>query len=124
MCAQRSVPSVVVVVDDEALAQALRFMLISEGFEAQACQDEQDVLALSLPDARACLVVDERLRDGPGVAALAALRTRGVTAPAILIATAPDAAFHRAARAARAQVVEKPLVGDALLVAVRALTQG
>ena len=123
MCAQRSAPTVAVVVGDEALAQALRFMLISEGFQAEACQDGEDVLALSLPAERVCLVVDERLADGSGVDALHALRSDGVTAPAILIATAPDPAFYVAARAAQAQVVEKPLVGDALLTAVRALTQ-
>ena len=124
MCAQRSAPTIAVVVGDEALAQALRFMLISEGFQAEVCQDGQDVLALSLSAKRACLVVDERLPGGStGAGALQALRADGVAAPAILIATAPDAALHAAALAAQALVVEKPLVGDALLTAVRSLTQ-
>jgi FixJ family two-component response regulator len=123
MCGQRSVPTIAVVVDDEALAQALRFMLISEGYQAEACADWRQVLALALPAKRVCLIVDERLRDGSGVDALRALRADGVMAPAILIATAPDAELRRAARANGARIVEKPLVGDALLGAVRALTR-
>lgn len=123
MCAQSSVATAAILVDDLALAQALHFMLTSEGFEAQVCRDGAEVLVLNLPIEKVCLIVDERVQGGSGVAALSALRADGVEAPAILIATAPDAAFHQAARDAHAEVVEKPLVGDALLAAVRALTQ-
>jgi len=121
MSVSSAAATVVVVEDDVALLQALRFMLLSEGFEALGCESAAELCALELPDTRLCLIIDERLPDGSGAAALAALRARGVEAPAIVVTTAPDAALRAAVDAAGAHLVEKPLVGDALLAQVKAL---
>jgi FixJ family two-component response regulator len=114
---------VVIVEDDVALLQALRFMLMSEGFRAEACETAEALLVLDLPPDNLCLVIDERLPGASGIAALATLRTRGVSAPAIVITTNPDDALRRAARRARGYIVEKPLVGDTLLARIRVLLE-
>lgn len=121
MPASQPARTVVVVEDDAALLQALRFMLLSEGFDAIACETAEALLDLDLPSGPLCLIIDERLPGLSGVEALARLRRRGVKAPAIVITTAPDPAFVEEVRRAGAHIVEKPLVGDALLAQVRAL---
>jgi FixJ family two-component response regulator len=54
-----------------------------------------------------------------GLDLLRRLRERGNSMPAVLITTAPDAALRRRAGLAGVSVVEKPLLGDALLDAIR-----
>lgn len=115
-----SVPTVVIVEDDVALLQALRFMLLSEGLQAVTCETGEALLALELPEPPCCLVVDERLPGVRGLSALEALRERGVETPAFLITTDPGADAYSRAAAAGVQVIEKPLVGDVLLAAVQA----
>jgi FixJ family two-component response regulator len=120
MPASATPATVVLVEDDEALLQALRFMFASEGYEALACGTGEALLHLTLPGGDVCLVIDERLPGVSGLEALAVLRGRGVMAPALLTTTNPDSALHAAAARTGAQVVEKPLVGDILLAAVKA----
>jgi FixJ family two-component response regulator len=64
-------------------------------------------------------VLDERLSGMSGLQALAALRKRAVTLPAILITSHPQPQLRNAAKAASVPIVEKPLIGDALLTAIR-----
>ena len=116
-----AVAIVILVEDDTALLQALRFMFLSEGFDAIACETGEALLDLTLPSGRFCLVIDERLPGMSGIAALQTLRERGVTAPAVMITTHPSERLCAAARDALATVIEKPLVGDALAVAVRSV---
>jgi CheY-like chemotaxis protein len=54
-----------------------------------------------------------------GLDALARLRARNVTAPAILITSNPQRALRDAARSAGVPIVEKPLLGDALVGDIR-----
>jgi len=112
---------VILVEDDAPLLQALRFMFLSEGFDAIACDSGEALLELALPTGRFCLVIDERLPGISGITALQALRARRVTAPAVMITTHPSERLCAAARDALATVIEKPLVGDALAVAVRSV---
>lgn len=111
-------PTVVLVDDDVALLAALRFSLEIEGYRVVTCETGEQLVDLPLPD-RACLVVDYRLSGRDGLAALADLRRRGVTAPAILITSYASPALHDRALRAQAVVVEKPLLGDVLAVCIR-----
>ena len=106
--------------DDAGLRCALQFLLESEGYEVHAFADGEDLLAETFPVRDACLVVDQRLPGLSGVEVLMNLRSRGIGLPAIIITTHPKAPLRLAAVAARAAIVEKPLVGDALLAHVRA----
>lgn len=112
-------PLVIIVDDDEAVRTALEFTLELEGFEVTTCESGEALLLRELPADRACLVIDERLPGISGLDALGQLRRRDVSLPAILMTSNPNAALRAAAKAAAAPIVEKPLIGDALTVAIR-----
>jgi FixJ family two-component response regulator len=110
---------VVVVDDDPAVCAALKFSMELEGYHVETCASGEQLLLRDLPKAGVCLVIDERLPGISGLSTLAQLRRRGVDVPAILITTNPKPDLRMNAAAAGAPIVEKPLIGDALLAAVR-----
>jgi FixJ family two-component response regulator len=114
---------VLVVDDDTAVLNSLGFMLETEGFEVCAFSDIGELLhADSIREAN-CLVVDYRMPAMNGFDVLSSLRSRQITAPAILITSRSDETLvKRAAAAGFAQVVEKPHLEDELVGAIRKLT--
>ena len=110
---------VFVIDDDPALLGSLKFNLEIEGFAVETFVN--GAAALSGIEGRkwGCLVIDYNLPDGDGLTLLEPLRQRGVKLPAILITTAPSAAMKARAARSNAIVVEKPLLGDALMEAVQ-----
>jgi FixJ family two-component response regulator len=114
-------PHIVLVDDDDALREALSFLLEIEGFGVQALRSGEQLVALDLPTGPVCLVIDHRLGEVSGLDALEKLRSRGVRSPAILITSYADPALRRRAMRFDAAVIEKPLLGDALLARVREL---
>jgi FixJ family two-component response regulator len=115
-----STPPVVIVVDDDAAVRnALQFALGLQGYEVEVCESGEALLERALPDASACLVIDERLKGISGLNALNVLRRREVTLPAILITSNPQPQLRMAAKAAGVPIVEKPLMGDGLLAAIQ-----
>ena len=119
--AARSAPLLVLVDDDRALRAALTFALEIEGYRVKTCETGEQLLDLALPVEACCLVVDHKLDALSGLDALDALRRRGVRLPAILITSYANPELRGRARRLDAEVVEKPLVGDALLARIRAL---
>lgn len=116
------VPATVVLVDDDdALRAALRFSLEIEGYRIEACRTGEQLLELELPTECGCLVLDYRLKGLNGLESLEELRRRGVTLPAILITSYATSQIQGRARRAHAEVIEKPLLGDALLGRIHAL---
>jgi FixJ family two-component response regulator len=113
-------PTVVLVDDDDALLRALRFSLEIEGYRVETCHTGEQLVALELPT-EACLVIDYRLSGLDGLQALDDLRSRGVTLPAILITSYASPALQARAKRAQAVVIEKPLLGDALIARIREL---
>jgi FixJ family two-component response regulator len=77
------------------------------------------MLAAPINEPSACIVIDERLPGMSGLDAIAKLRGLGVETPAILITSHPSRALKRRAAAAGVAIVEKPLMGDALILKVR-----
>jgi two-component system, LuxR family, response regulator FixJ len=119
-CEQR----VVIVDDDLPLLSALQFALELEGFAVEAYRGGGEVLSsLDLP-AAGCLVIDYHLLGMNGLDLLAALRSRRVDLPAILITTHPSSELRQRAAAQGMQIIEKPLLGDALLEAIRCSLAG
>ena len=114
-------PTVIVVDDDDGLRRALRYSLEIEGFNVITCASAESLLKLALPQALACLVVDQVLPGLSGLDALEVLREREVDLPAIIITSAPDAPLRARTRLANADLIEKPLLGDLLTRAIRAL---
>lgn len=111
-----------IVVDDDAdLLGALRFSLELDGLRVITHRTAESVLAQTLPRDRACLVLDYRLPSASGLELLANLRDEGVELPAILITSHASPAVRLQARAVGAVLVEKPLLGDTLVTAIRAV---
>lgn len=103
---------------DSGFRGALEFLLRIEGYQVLAIENGEALLDLALPERDACLVLDQDLPGLSGLATIEALRGRGIDLPAVLLA-ARRADFIWWLRAQkRIQVVEKPLLGDAIVKAV------
>jgi two-component system, LuxR family, response regulator FixJ len=111
---------VIVVDDDAAVRQSLKFALELEGLNVRLYEGADELLAESeLPDS-GCLVVDYYMPKMNGVELMDRLRRRLVKLPAILItARATDEMRHRAARSGFRQVIEKPLEDGTLVDSIR-----
>ena len=109
---------VLVVDDDLAVCDALKFALELEGFCVETCNSGADLLA-GTPSAD-CLVLDYKMPGMDGLAVLAALTARQVDIPTILI-TAPltQSIVDAARRAGVFCVLEKPLSDGVLLENIR-----
>lgn len=112
-------PTVYVVDDDDAVRRALAFALDLEDFSVEVCATGETLLMQELPLHDAVLVLDERLPGASGLDTLKALRARGVALPAILVTSHPKMALKEAAAAAGVPVLEKPLMGETLVAAIR-----
>lgn len=112
-------PAVILVDDDPAVAHAVQFSFDLEGLDVRRFSDSESLLASgSLPD-KGCLVLDYHLPGVDGLDLLERLRESGVQLPAVLITTNPRPHLRARAAAAGVPIIEKPLLTDALLSAVR-----
>lgn len=84
-------------------------------------QTAEALLARTLPPEPVVLVTDHILPGASGMDAIAALRARGFTAPAILMTTGADRRLRAEAKAAGACLLEKPILGDRLAAAIAGL---
>lgn len=114
--------TVFVVDDDEAVLNSLRFALEIEGFAVHLFASEKALLREPAFPAAGCLVIDFRLPDRDGLNALAELRARGVNLPAILITSDPSDWTRKRAAKAGVVIVEKPILGNALVDTIRQAT--
>lgn len=113
--------TVLALVDDDApLRAALAFDLDTAGFEVSAFPDAESAHAADSTRWR-CVIVDLNLPGMSGLDLAERLRGRGHPAPTILITSNPTYATRARARAARVAIVEKPLLGGALVDSVREL---
>ena len=110
---------VIVVDDDDAVRNSLKFALEVEGFAVHLCPGGAELLDSPELGNCACLVIDQNMPGMSGLDTVRQLRDRNVSVPAILI-TGHLSAFLRArAFAAGIGVVEKPLLGNALVEGIR-----
>jgi two-component system, LuxR family, response regulator FixJ len=111
---------VVVIVDDDlAVRNSLKFSLEIEGLTVHSFATGVELLNaidLTLCD---CLVVDQKMPAMSGLDLIAQLRDRHISAPAILITSDPSPSLREQAKKADIPIVEKPLLGDALLDRIR-----
>jgi FixJ family two-component response regulator len=109
----------VVVDDDPAVCNSLKFSLEIEGFSVRLYESGAELLSeRKLPEC-SCLIVDENMPGIAGLDLIAKLRDRNIAAPAILITGHPNAALALRAARINVPVVEKPLLSDTLLDLVR-----
>jgi FixJ family two-component response regulator len=111
---------VLVVDDDPAVRSSLKFALEIEGFLVHTYSSATELLDDPDLPADACLLIDHNMPGMSGLEALATLRARHVTMPAILITGHPNPNVLARATAAHVPVVEKPFSGNALYDALRA----
>jgi two-component system response regulator FixJ len=110
---------VIIVEDDRAVRDSLKFSLVVEGFAVRAYPDAEHLLAEErLPDCD-CLIVDQNMPGMNGLDLISLLRAREIEAPAILITSHPNSSLRNRAAAARIPIIEKPLLTSALLDSVR-----
>ena len=110
---------VVIVEDDSAVRDSLKFTLVVEGFAVRSFSDAQQLLAESqLPQAD-CLIIDQNMPGMNGLDLISELRARKIQAPAILITSHPNSSVRDQAAAAGVPIIEKPLLNSALLDSVR-----
>jgi FixJ family two-component response regulator len=110
---------VVVVDDDPAVRNSLRFSLEIEGFSVRTFPDGDELLNDTELGASSCLVVDQKLPGMNGLQAIAKLRERRISVPAILITSHPSALLMERAAKAGIPIVEKPFIEDELIDRIR-----
>jgi two-component system, LuxR family, response regulator FixJ len=110
---------VLIIDDDPAVRNSLKFALEVEGFSVRAYQTGTELLKDSdIPD-NGCLVVDYKLPEMNGLDLVVELRRRKVDLPAILITTHPNATVRDRAERAGVPLIEKPLLNDMLFQSIR-----
>ncbi|WP_297369004.1 response regulator [Acidocella sp.] len=113
-----------VVNDDEAVREAICFVLRLEGLEVCAHADATSALACPELPAAHCLVLGDHPPVQDGCELLRLLRARNAAAPAILLAGRVTPVLRaRAGVAGMAMVLEKPLLDNTLVEAVLAAVE-
>jgi two-component system, LuxR family, response regulator FixJ len=112
-------PRVAVVDDDPAVCSALKFSLELEGFAVRTYCNPAEILRTRELGCFDCFVVDQRMPEMSGIELIEALRRRHLLAPAILVVSYPNSAVSERAAKAAIPIVEKPLLGNALVERIR-----
>jgi two-component system response regulator FixJ len=112
-------PIVVIVDDDPAVCNSLKFSLELEGFVVRVFGSAAELFHAGELEAYDCFIVDQRMSEVSGLDMIAQLRKRRIATPAILVTSHPSAALSARAAIANVPIVEKPLLGNALLDRVR-----
>lgn len=110
---------VVLIEDDAAVREALSFSLEIEGYRVHSFRTGREAASDAAAQTCTCLIVDYGLPDTNGLSLLRRLRRQGISAPAILITTNPSPWLRVRAAADKTPIVEKPLLNDSLVQAVR-----
>jgi two-component system, LuxR family, response regulator FixJ len=116
--------TVLIIDDDPAVRNSLKFALEVEGFVVRAYHTGADLLRDPELPTDGCLVVDYKLPEMNGLDLLVELRKRNVDLPAILITTNPSSEVCRRAAVAGVSLIEKPLLNDTLFQGIRAAIDG
>jgi two-component system, LuxR family, response regulator FixJ len=117
--ATQTSPIVAVVDDDPAVCNSLKFSLELEGFRVRTYGSGPALLRAGDLEACDCFVIDQKMPSLSGLETIATLRSRSLSAPAILIVSDPSAVVGARAAAAKVPIVEKPFLGNALVERIR-----
>jgi two-component system, LuxR family, response regulator FixJ len=110
---------VIVIGDDLAVRNALKFWLEVEGLAVRSYASGAELLAADELTRCDCLVIDEKTPATNGLHLIAQLRDRHFSGPAILVTSQPSLSLRDQAEKAGVPIVEKPLLGDGLLDTIR-----
>ena len=115
---------VLVLDDDEAVRDLLKFALELEGLDVRLCGAGEELLLHPDLGAAKCLILDFKMPEMDGIEVLDRLRAKGIRLPVVLITGHATAALRsRAAEAGVLSVLQKPLLGNVLLDSIRGAVQ-
>lgn len=103
-------PVIVVVDDDPAVCNSLKFSLELEGFAVRSYRSAGELFRAGNLGDCSCYVIDQRMPGMSGIDLIDKLRERQVATPAILIISQPNDFLNARAAKARVPIVEKPLL--------------
>jgi FixJ family two-component response regulator len=115
---------VLVLDDDAAVRDSLKFSLEIEGFVVRTYSSAEDMLNDELLLVANCLIVDYHMPEMTGLEVVARLRDRRSSMPAILVTGRSDANIRGRAAAAGIALIEKPFRGTSLIDCVLAAVAG
>jgi two-component system response regulator FixJ len=115
---------VIVVSDDLAVRNSLKFWFEIEGLTVRSYVSAADLLDAGDLARCDCYVVDQKISAMSGLDLIAQLRDRHFTAPTILIASHPGRSLREQAEKADIPIVENPLLGNGLLDKIRDVVRG
>lgn len=117
-------PLVIVVDDDAAVRNSLKFSLEIDGFAVRTYGSAAELVgADDLSECR-CLIVDQDMPRMTGLELVEVLRKKGTEVPTILVSGNVTQALITLASGAGLPVVEKPVVGNGLIDLIRATIDG
>jgi FixJ family two-component response regulator len=109
-----------VIDDDEWVADSLKLLLETFGYDVQSYNSGADLIADDRRHASACLIIDQHMPGMNGLDLVDRLQKEGVRVPAILISGRLDTnTKERAARLGITSVLEKPFAADRLVDLIR-----
>lgn len=118
-------PKVHIVDDDEAIRQALTFLMKSEGLSSRDYASAEAFLAEVTPATQGCLILDVRMPGLSGLHLQQRLRQQHISLPVIIMTGHGDVAMAvKAMKAGAVDFIEKPFDNELLLQLVHScLTQ-
>ena len=115
----RSKITVLVVDDDAAVRDSLKFLLELEGFQVRVYADGKALLNEADIRGNECLVVDQVMPGISGLETIDAIRRRGGLNPVVLVLSDPNLSVLKGAEARDIKVLEKPFLQHALVDLIR-----
>ena len=112
-------PLVIVVDDDAAVRNSLRFLLEIDGFAVRTYESAQELARGDDSSDCRCLIVDHEMPHMTGFELVAALRKEGSEVPVILISGNVTPALKTRASNLGVPVIEKAVMGDGLIELIR-----
>ena len=112
-------PVVIVIDDDPAVRNSLKFSLEIEGYTVRAYSDAYELLnETDLPE-NSCLLIDYYMPAMNGLELLAKLRARGMSIPAMVMTGYSNCTLRDRIAAAGVPLLEKPFLGNVLTERIR-----
>ena len=114
-----------VVDDDEWVADSLKSLLETFGFDVQSYHSGIELLANDQRCSMGCLIIDHHMPDMNGLDVIERLQEEGVRLPTILISGRLDKEIReRAGNLGIASVIEKPFTANNLIDLIRTALSG